>query len=193
MYGDVSKNFAEKVSSLGIEVKYGEFERGAFISNGEVGFITVKNNLRKYPELLKECGELYEFSRLNCHIDSFVNFLNRELFVVNRSCIQNLAKKIEYRLCDFSAIDEIVNILKRKGYNPIKINEYYEDSSCIVGNFLNLGNNKIVVIDNKNHFSKKLERGGVDVINLYEEESFEHLLGLQAGLRCITLPIKRDY
>jgi hypothetical protein len=193
MYGDISKKFAEKVSSFGIEVKYGEFERGAFISNGEVGFITMKNDLRKYPELLKECGELYEFSRLNCHIDSFVNFLNKELFVVNSSCVWSLAEKIEYIWCDFSTIDEIVNILKKKGYNPIKINEYYDDSSCIVGNFLNLGNNKIVVIDNKNYFSKKLEKESVDVINLYEEESFEHLRELQAGLRCITLPIKRDY
>jgi hypothetical protein len=192
-YGDISEKFGEKISSLGIKVEYSEFERGAFISNGEISFITVKNDLRKYPEFLQECGELYEFPELDCHIDSFMNFLNKELFVVNYSCIRNLAEKTDYMWCDFSVIDEIVNILKKRGYNPIKIEEYWDNSSCIVGNFLNLGKNKVVLIDNKNYFSKKLEKENVDVINLYEEESFEHLRRLEAGLRCITLPIKRDY
>lgn len=191
-YGNIKEKFAEKIKTYGIKVEYSNIEGGSFISNGKVCFISVNTDLKKYPKLFEECEEIYNIPELNLHIDNFVNFLNENNFLINFDLLINLAGKLEYYNCDLKAIIKVKEILEKKGYNSIEIhNDYFEEDVYIVANVLTLGNSKIIIMDPKERISKRIEREGIDVINLYERKSFTVLSYLTGGLRCLTLPIKR--
>jgi hypothetical protein len=194
LYGDLADRLARHRASQGIDVRTANFEGGAFISDGRLGLITVRNNLADHPQLLKECGELYEFPSLDMHIDSFIAFLDETNFLLNRSCVNAYADRIEWMGCDFGRIDQIVQLLRKKGYRPIEVKSYPQRGlECVVGNLLNLGEGKVVMIDPANYVSPRLEREGIDVISLYAGESLPRLRRLKVGLRCLSLPVKRRY
>ncbi|MCS7122996.1 MAG: hypothetical protein RMJ17_00235, partial [Candidatus Aenigmarchaeota archaeon] len=194
LYGNVIDMFVKKLSSLNIPVYEAGVEGGSFISNGKIGIVSMKNELSKYKELIDECGELYNFPEINLHIDSIISFLGEDVYLMNYDLLKTISEDLEYSICcNFKRIEKLVEKMKEKKYSQIKINGYYYGSEAsVVTNILNIGKRKVVVVDNKGYVEKLVSREGFDVINLYPTKSFEMMKNLYVGIRCITLPVKRE-
>ena len=192
-HGDSPRAFASAIKRKGIKTYKTDVEGGSFVSDGRFGILSEKFN-GDFQKLLEwEFEEFLYLPDLNIHVDSLVSFLNKDTFIVNYDLVKQLETDLEWWGCRFDRIFDISKILKKEGYSEIKINDAYNDyNSFIVGSILNLGDDKLVLTDPENEVEKKLVKEGFDITNL-NEFNLRILIHCQAGLRCITLPVKRNY
>ncbi len=204
VYGNLAKELSKLVGKeIGKEkIKEGAPEGGGVVSDGNVTIISViyeDEFLKVVKELEEEFGnKLIAAPSMNMHVDAVLNFPERGTVVYSHSSVKYVKKNVSQteRVNLSLSVPKVISefLEKELGYRRVVVDD--DEVTPVDSNFLVLKSGKVMTLDRKGRFSKRLEREGIDVLNLYDEKLekvYRWLLAREGGMRCLCLPVKRRY
>ncbi|RLF21063.1 MAG: hypothetical protein DRZ82_00300 [Thermoprotei archaeon] len=177
----------DKLKELGIPVIKAPKE--VALEGGDILFMDVDEVLVGIGDRTNEKGYLWITHVLKNHVSRVIPVrLNPEAFHLDLAF--NLADKRVCAIYEPALPKSFKSMLESKGFDIIKIPK--EDFRTFAINWLTLREGRILFYDGYNvnrKTRKELEKRGIDVISV----DITEITKGNGGLRCITLPILREY